>query len=187
MKSDILNTLQTEHQCLLDQAAQIQEQLDWIRDGYDPDYVLLNDRIRFLTEHYIEVHAPKDEALVQELLGGSGNLGAVMTPFLNAHAVAFLENLDELEADLQAVLCERMVSRDGLLRRGDRALHHIREQIATEEAGPFPWARSSLQTRDWINVAWAKGPVPHHYYRGGISSPGYRCRLDHPCGQDNVP
>lgn len=160
MKSDILNTLQTEHQCLLGQAEYIEKQLDWIRGGYDPDYVLLNDRIHFLREHYIEVHGPKDKALVQELLGGSGNLGAIMTPFLNAHSMALLKNLDELEADLQAVLCERMVSRDGLLRRGDRALYHLREQIATEEAGPFPWARRSLQAQDRTDGARAKESVP---------------------------
>lgn len=172
MKSDILNTLQTEHQCLLGQAEQIEEQLDRIRGGYDPDYVLLNDRIRFLKEHYIEVHGPKDKALVQALLGGSGNLGAVMTPFLNAHSVAFVENLDELEADLQAVLCERMVSRDGLLRRGDRTLHHLREQIATEEAGPFLWARRTLQAQDWMAGARAEGSVPRDRWRADCSKVG---------------
>lgn len=159
MRSDILNTLQAEHQCLLGQAEQIEEQLDWIRGGYDPDYVLLNDRIRFLKEHYTEVHGPKDKALVQALLGDAGNLGAIMTPFLNAHSADFLKNMDELESDLQAVLCERLVSRGGLLQRGDRALHHLREQIATEEAGPFPWARRSLRTPDRVDDAPAKGSV----------------------------
>lgn len=160
MRFDTLNTLRAEHQCLLGQAGQIEDHLDWIRDGCDPDFVLLNDRIRFLKEHYIEVHAPKDKALVQALLDRSGNLGAIMTPFLNAHSTAFLKNMDELEADLQAVLCERMVSRDGLLHRGDRALHHLREQIATEEAGPFPWARRSLPAPDRANDARINGPVP---------------------------
>ena len=96
MISDTLNTLQTEHQCLLGQAEQIEEQLDLIRGGYDPDYVLLNNRIHFLKGHYIEVHGPKDKALFQELLGGSGNLGAIMSPFLNLHCAAFLNDLDEL-------------------------------------------------------------------------------------------
>jgi hemerythrin-like domain-containing protein len=160
MISDTLNNLQTEHQCLLGQAEQIEEQLDLIRGGYDPDYVLLNNRIHFLKGHYIEVHGPKDKALFQELLGGSGNLGAIMAPFLNLHSAAFLNDLDELEADLQAVLCERMVSRGDLLRRGDRALHHLREQIATEEAGPFPWARRSLRGQNSMKAARAKESVP---------------------------
>lgn len=172
MRCDTLNTLQAEHQCLLGQAEQIEQQLDWIRGGCDPDYVLLNDRIRFLKEHYIEVHGPKDKALVQELLGDSGNLGAIMIPFLNAHSAAFLKSIDELEVDLQAVLCERMVSRASLLQRGDRALHHLREQVATEEAGPFPWARRSLQARDSSDEARANGSVPRARLRADCSKVG---------------
>lgn len=172
MTFDTLNTLRVEHRCLLGQAGQIEDQLDWVRGGCDPDFVLLNDRIRFLKELYIEVHAPKDRALVQALLDRSGNLGAIMTPFLNAHSTAFLKNMDELEADLQAVLCERMVSRDGLLHRGDRALHHLREQIATEEAGPFPWARRSLQAPDRVDDARAKESVPRGRWHADCSKVG---------------
>lgn len=172
MKSDILNTLQTEHQCLVGQAAQIEEQLDWIRHGGDPDYALLSDRIQFLKDHYIDIHRPKENAVVQKLISQAGNLGAVMAPFLNTHAAAFLKNLEGLEANLQAVLCERMVSRDDLLRRGDKALYHLREQVTTEEAGPFPWARRRLKARDWKDVARAKESIPWNRQGADCSKAG---------------
>lgn len=157
MNLETLNTLQTEHRCLLGQAAQIEEQLDWIRRARDPDYGLLNDRVEFLKEHYIEVHCPKDKVMMEKLVGGSGNLGAVMAPFLIAHETAFLANMKELAAGLKAVLTEQMVHRADLLRYGDAALYHLREQIATEEAGPLPWARRRLRRRDWNEVAAAHG------------------------------
>lgn len=182
MNPDTLNTLQTEHQCLLGQAEQIEEQLDRIRSGYDTDYVLLHDRIHFLKEHYIGVHCPKDKALVQKLLSDAGNLGAIMTPFLNAHAAAFLSSVDAMEADLQAVLSEQMVSREDLLQCGDRALHHLREQIATEETGPFPWARRRLEAQDWMDIARENGTVSRDRQEAdcsevGVLFPGLANRL----------
>ncbi|HSH41452.1 MAG TPA: hypothetical protein VK973_04930 [Arenicellales bacterium] len=157
MNLETLNTLQTEHRCLLGQAAQIGEQLEMIRRGCDPDYSLLHERVEFLKGHYIEVHCPKDKVMIEKLVGDSGNLGAVMAPFLNAHESAFLANMREFAAGLKAVLTERMISRDHLLRYGDAALYHLREQVATEEAGPLPWARQRLRRRDWKDVAAANG------------------------------
>jgi len=162
MNPETLNTLQTEHRCLLGQAEEIGAQLERIRNGCDPEYALLNDRVRFLKEHYIEVHCPKDKALIQKLLGDTGNLGAIMTPFLNAHETNFLKALGELEADLQAVLGEHIVLREDLLQHGDTALYHLREQIVTEETGPLPWARRRLAAQDWLDIGRANGTATRH-------------------------
>lgn len=152
MKPAALNDLQNEHQCLLGQAEQIEHQLDRIREGARPDYALLTDRVRFLKDHYVGVHGPKDDVLVGKLVEGSDSVSGILTPFLNAHASAFLEHLDTLETDLQAVLCERLVPRALLLYHGDNALRHLRQQIATEESATFPWARKRLAERDWRQI-----------------------------------
>lgn len=183
MKRVVLSHLQSEHRCLLGHAERIQHQLNQIREGSVPDYVLLADRVRFLKDHYASVHAPKDGELVARLAKGSGNLENILTPFLNAHGWAFLEHLEAFEAGLQAVLCEHPVARERLLHHGNAALRHLREQIATEESATFPWARSRLEESDWVDIA-ASGRRPSAGLAGAgceaVEAPFTRPGTSHP-------
>lgn len=90
MGTNALNGLVIEHQCLLSQAREIGDQIGQVRAGSNTDYLLLADRVRFLKRQYIQVHHPKDDAVIQKLVGDDDCLDAVMSPFLNAHAAAFL-------------------------------------------------------------------------------------------------
>jgi len=172
MKATVLNHLQTEHRCLLSQAGRIQRRLDQIREGSPPDYAALAERTRLLRDHYVGVHAPKDSAVVDKLARGSHGLENILTPFLSAHAAAFLEHLEEFEAGLQAVLCEHPVPRERLVSRGEAALRHLRQQIDTEETATFPWARRRLAESDWSDIAASEPDSARDWAGAGCEAAG---------------
>lgn len=145
-----LEHLSAEHRCLMTVAEEIERQLTELRAEAHTDFASLHERVVFLREHFVNAHLPKDRAVVAELVKHlADEARRVLSTFLNSDGIELMEHIEAFEENLKGVVCERMVARDELLRRGEATVHSLRAQIRLEESATLPWARTQLDEGAW--------------------------------------
>lgn len=152
MNRSVTYQLKTEHHCLLILAGRIEQQLREAQDGSGAHFSRLLTQVEELRHQFVNAHLPKEQLVVERLVRDTGDGNRLMSDFLNGQSVLFLQHLEALKQDLEAVLLDQPVSLQAIVESGNRAIDHLRSQIALEEKATLPWAAQRMNDADWCEI-----------------------------------
>ena len=167
-----LRALQREHhnfQRLLDL---FESQLALFHRGEDPDYALMRDIMRYLTQYPDRFHHPNEDLVFERLQRVEPAAGPFILQLMKEHEQLFAKG-SELLALLEEVANDVLIARDTVESSAKAYVDGLRAHMDKEEGTLFPLAEQRLKRADWDAIATAIRRYEDPLF-GAQVAPGYR-------------
>ena len=171
-----LRALQREHhnfQRLLDLFA---SQLALFHDGGDPDYGLMRDIMRYLTQYPDRFHHPNEDLVFDRLRQVEPAAGPFILQLVKEHELLYAKG-SELLALLDEVASDVLIARETVETLAKAYVNGLRAHMDKEEGTLFPLAEQRLGPADWAAIATAIRRYEDPLF-GAQVAPGYRTIFD---------
>ena len=119
-----------------------------IEVGKTPDYPLLQDIMRYMTQYPDRFHHPKEEVVFAQLVKRDPGARADVDELLKEH-ISIGSAGQEFNRILHTIVVDSVDVREQLVTSGFAYIHALREHMLTEERKLFPLTMEVLTARDW--------------------------------------
>ncbi|MCH8136349.1 MAG: hemerythrin domain-containing protein [Proteobacteria bacterium] len=119
-----------------------------IKVGKTPDYSLMQDIMRYLTQHSDRFHHPKEDLIFARLLKRDTAIRAEVEALIEEHILIGLAG-QEFAGLLVTSGADTVESREQLGASGQDYIRNLREHMSREEGKLFPTASVVLTKKDW--------------------------------------
>ena len=119
-----------------------------IKVGKTPDYSLMQDIMRYLTQHSDRFHHPKEDLIFARLLKRDTAIRAEVEALIEEHILIGLAG-QEFAGLLCASGVDSIESREQLGASGLDYIRNLREHMSREEGKLFPIASVVLTKKEW--------------------------------------
>lgn len=132
--------------------------LQKLEAGEKPDYLILQDILKYMINYPDMLHHPTEELLFEEVQEPDKKDSATIETLCEEHAL--LNDLAQrLENQLHNASSGHVVSKDEILKLGRQYIEILRQHIIREEREIFPLLEASLSEESWQKVARQLGEV----------------------------
>jgi len=176
-----LRVLQREHHNFKRLLNLFETQLALFRRGDDPDYALMRDIMRYLTQYPDRFHHPNEDLVFERLQQVEPAAGHFILQLLKEHEQLFARG-SELLAALDDIAGDALIARDALEALARGYLDGLRAHMDKEESTLFPLAEQRLTRADWAAIATAIRRYDDPLF-GAQVAPGYRAIFEQLSGQ----
>lgn len=143
-------------------------QLDRHETDNRPDYLLMQDILKYMVNYPDIFHHPAEELLFDEIKEADDTDAATIEKLRGEHTT-LSELAGELGDQLKNAGSGHIVERDRILRLGRQYVGTYREHIKLEESGIFPLLKSAVDHKAMGRVRERIGEVSDPLFTGPVS------------------
>ena len=153
--ADLLDDLRADHRNMSAMLDLLDQQIEHIRDGEQPDYELVHDIMRYMTVYSDAVHHPKEDLLYGAIKSENPEMANGLERVEPEHQE--LARLGEaLRNDIEAVASGAAVTRERLVEDTSNYVTMLRKHMAWEEEDLFRRARELVNSEKEMFVDISK-------------------------------
>jgi len=146
--SDVIAALDRDHANIAKLLELLESEILAIEVGKTPDYPLLQDIMRYMTQYPDRFHHPKEEVVFAQLVKRDPGARADVDELLKEH-ISIGSAGQEFNRILHTIVVDSVDVREQLVTSGFAYIHALREHMLTEERKLFPLTMEVLTARDW--------------------------------------
>jgi len=146
--SDVIAAIDRDHANVLKLLELLESEILAIEVGKTPDYPLLQDVMRYMTQYPDRIHHPKEDLIFVQLLKREPGACADVDNLLEEHVSIRLAG-QEFDRLLRTPVANSVEVREQLGTAGFAYIRAQREHMLKEERKLFPLAKVVLTKEDW--------------------------------------
>ena len=156
--TDTIATWQTEHLNFARLLDLLEEQLDELHTGTDPNYELMLDIMFYMTHYPDLLHHPREDVALEIVRKRQPGTGPLVDELMRQHA--YIKQCgEELVADVDSIVNGSILSREQVEMPGRKYIEHFRKHMESEENEVLPLFAKHLHASDWSTI---NATVKHH-------------------------
>lgn len=160
--TDTLAVWRTEHLNFAKLLDILEEQLQHLHTGDEPNYELMLDIMFYMTHYSDLLHHPREDLAFAKIKERDASAGPLVDELARQHAL-IKECGEELVTDLDGIVNGSILSRQQVEMPGRSYIANFRGHMQREETEILPLAAKLLRDKDWIRIETAiqhlKDPV----------------------------
>lgn len=146
--SDVIAALERDHANIAKLLELLESEILAIEVGKTPDYPLMQDIMRYMTQYPDRFHHPKEELIFAQLLKREPGTRADVEEMLEEHSSIKLDG-QKFDSLLCASAVDSVDVREQLGTIGFAYIHSMREHILKEERKLFALAKVIFTRKEW--------------------------------------
>ncbi len=146
--SHVIAALERDHANIAKLLEILESEILAIEVGKTPDYLLMQDIMRYMAQYSDRFHHPKEDLIFAQLLKRDPGVRADVEVLIDEHVVIGLAG-QEFAGLLRASSVDSVVVREQLTTSGFDYIRALREHMLREERKLFPLAVKLLTEKEW--------------------------------------
>jgi len=146
--SQVIAALERDHANIANLLEILESEILAIEVGKTPDYALMQDTMRYMTQHSDRFHHPKEDLIFAQLLKRDSGVRAEVEGLIEEHVVIGLAG-QEFAGLLRRSGVDSVDVREQLGTSGIDYVRALREHMLREERKLFPLAMVVLTEKEW--------------------------------------
>lgn len=158
---NVLDKLHQDHINASKLLDRYEEQLEKVKQGDSPDYMIMRDIMRYMNGYPDIIHHPLEEVIFEKLEEKNNELAGKIGKLYREHS-EIDDAGDNLYEILSKITAGEVTSLDVLRENSEKYLELMRSHMDMEESEIFPKIRELLTENDWetIDLALAEQNDP---------------------------
>ena len=148
MMSQVIAALNRDHTNIGRLLEILESEILAIEVGKTPDYLLMQDIVRYMTQYSDRFHHPKEDLIFAQLLKREPEIRADVADLIEEHVVIRLAG-QEFAALIHKTGVDSVEAREQLGLAGTAYIRALRQHMLREEKKLFPLAASVLTEKEW--------------------------------------
>ena len=141
-----------EHRNFMKLLGFLERQLEIFHNADAPNYPLMVDVLRYMTQYSDLFHHPKEDLIFARIKQRQGGAGEIVEDLANEHLV-LRQSGEKLLDDLAGIMDgAALLVRENVERDGRAYIERLRGHMEREERELFPAAAELLSPQDWMTI-----------------------------------